>query len=672
MQFSIFDQIKKLAPQILENAGVIKVARTRANGYPTYECPFCGNGTGKAGDGLAVQKYDWGYNYHCFKEGKNYTAVDLIVAHIGANDNMGKVAEWAKENFKLSYVGEEKKIATRKSEPNKKFSFPRNYSGFYERAQSRLEKYLEKNEKLRGLSLEDFRAVGAGLATAEELREVGEKVGCEVLIFPFNENHFFMRSVTDNPTVKRGNTGGKKELYIPEGIKWEMPIFVTEGIIDCLSFIKAGVPAMAVDGAGNFKNLSEWLDDRGYKDAAKKPRLILIGDNNDDGTGQKQALAGVKELVKGGYAAISVILSPDKKYDANEFLQKDFEKFAGRVYEIYGEVENELEKISAEVVAQKLLEESGGFISAENYDRIFFEKELAELKKVACRQSGYKNLDEKQEFMPGLYVIGAISSLGKTSFCLQWAEQMARQGETVLFCSYEMSMIELHSKMLARNLYLKNQHTTLTATQIRRGGESAELKSVRDSLNLSNLKIAKCKFETIDELLEKLEEAVEDLERPPVIFIDYLQFIRPSTKLRETSAKAAIDDIVMKLKIFQQEKNALIVVVSSFNRMNYTQTAAFESFKESGGVEYTADVLLALELYCTAELKGSQLGAQSDRKIIDEAKKEYPRKVRLKCLKNRVGGLYECFFKFYMKNDYFEVCTEEDFKVGQSKAAHRS
>lgn len=67
--------------------------------------------------------------------------------------------------------------------------------------------------------------------------------------------------------------------------------------------------------------------------------------------------------------------------------------------------------------------------------------------------------------------------------------------------------------------------------------------------------------------------------------------------------------------------------------MNYTQTAAFESFKESGGVEYTADVLLALELYCTAELKGSQIGTQSDRKTIDEAKKEYPCKVRLKYLK---------------------------------------
>ena len=671
MQDSIFDEIKKLAPQELENVGVIKVARTRANGYPTYECSFCGNGQGENGDGLTVQEYSWGFNYHCFKEGKNYTAVDLIAAHCGySSRELGKVAKWAKEKFNLNYVVEEKKIATPKSEPDKKFHIPRDYSEFYKKSQKRLEKYLATNGKFRGLEKEELK--NAGLATVEELREVGERVPCEVIIFPFNENHFFMRSVADTPLVKRGNTGGKKELYIPEGINCEMPVFVTEGIIDCLSFIKAGVPAMAVDGAGNFKNLAEWLDRKGFKDAEMKPRLIVVGDNNDDGTGQRQATEGVRELVREGYAAVNVILSPNEKYDANEFLQKDFEKFVSRVYEIYVEVENELDKISAEIREQKLLEESGGFISAENYDKVFFEKELAELKNVAHRKSGYKNLDEKQEFLPGLYVIGAIASLGKTTFCLQWAEQMARLGETVLFCSYEMSLLELHSKMLARNIYLKNQRTTLTATQIRRGGNDSDLKSVRSDFNLENFKIAKCKFETIDELIEKLEMATEKLEKPPVIFIDYLQFIRPSEKLRETSAKAAIDDIVMKLKIFQQEKNALIVVVSSFNRMNYTQTAAFESFKESGGVEYTADVLLALELYCTAELKGNQLGAQNDRKIIDEAKKEYPRKVRLKCLKNRVGGLYECFFKFFMKNDYFEACTEEDLKVGQPKMAHRS
>lgn len=668
MSNDVFAGIKMLAPAELERHGVIKPAKVAG----TYICPYCGNGSGKDGDGLTVKEYGWGFNYHCFKEGKNYTAVDLIAAHCGyGQSELRKVAEWAKEKFNLNYVVEEKKIATPKSEPDKKFHVPRDYSEFYKVAQRRLEKYLGENGNYRGLELKELSGVRAGMATAEEMREVGEKVPGEVIIFPFNEHHFFMRSLTDNPMVKRGNTGGRKEIYIPEGIKWENPVFVTEGIIDCLSFMKLGVPAMAVDGAGNFKNLAGWLDGKGFKGAESKPRLVLLGDNNDGGTGQKQATEGVRNLLKAGYAAVNVILSPKEKYDANEFLQKDFGKFANRVYEIYGEVENELEKISAEIREQKLLEESGGFISAGSYDKIFFEKELAELKKVARWKSGYKNLDEKQEFLPGLYVIGAIASLGKTSFCLQWAEQMARQGETVLFCSYEMSLLELHSKMLARNIYLKNQRTTLTATQIRRGGESSDLKSVRDSLNLENFKIAKCKFETIDELIEKLEMATAKLERPPVIFIDYLQFIRPSTKLRETSAKAAIDDIVMKLKIFQQEKNSLIVVVSSFNRMNYTQTAAFESFKESGGVEYTADVLLALELYCTAELKGGQLSTQNDRKIIDEAKKEYPRKVRLKCLKNRVGGLYECFFRFYMKDDYFEPCDEKDFKV-LTKSAYRS
>lgn len=460
MSDSIFGAIKMLAPHDLENVGVLKVARTRANGYPTYVCPYCGNGQGENGDGLTVQKYEWGYNYHCFKEGKNYTAVDLIAEYCGYSSmELWKVAEWAKEKFNLNYVDEEKKIATPKSEPNKKFNVPRDYSELYKVAQRRLEKYLATNGDFRGLELGELSGVGAGLATAEDLRAVGERVPCEAIIFPFNENHFFMRSLTDNPQVKRGNTGGKKELYIPEGINCNMSIFVTEGIIDCLSFIKAGVPAMAVDGAGNFKNLAEWLDRKGFKDAEAKPRLIVVGDNNDDGTGQKQATEGVRELVREGYAAVNVILSPKEKYDANEFLQKDFEKFVSRVYEIYGEVENALDKISAEIREKKLLEESGGFISAENYDKVFFEKELAELKKVANRKSGYKNLDEKQEFLPGLYVIGAIASLGKTTFCLQWAEQMARMGETVLFCSYEMSLLELHSKMLARNIYLKNQCT---------------------------------------------------------------------------------------------------------------------------------------------------------------------------------------------------------------------
>ena len=48
----IFDAIKRLTPQELEIAGVIR--RARKSGY---ECKFCGNGTGSDGDGLSVREY---------------------------------------------------------------------------------------------------------------------------------------------------------------------------------------------------------------------------------------------------------------------------------------------------------------------------------------------------------------------------------------------------------------------------------------------------------------------------------------------------------------------------------------------------------------------------------------------------------------------------------------
>ena len=660
----IWDLIKKLSPIELERQGVITSAKVKG----TYICPVCGNGSGKDGDGLTVKEYSWGYNYHCFKEGKNYTAIDLIKEAYGIDE--AGVVEVAKERFGLEEIKSPQLSILYGNNKSKKSlvvtggkaaaDVPKNYGEkLYPYAQEQLAGFVQgKGGVYRGLELADLREVGGGYAYGK-------------LILPYDEYHYFEREV-DGKGKKY--IKGQRQIYNPYGIDFSLPVIVTEGEIDCLSIHKAtGLPCVAVGSAVNFKSLVGWLNDLGFIEKLEKPRLILIGDNNDDGTGQRQVAIGLEKLKKAGYAAVSFILSPAEKYDANEWLQEDVDGLAKRLYEIYEQAGKELQEIVEQMKVAKDLEENGGFMNANDYNSCLFDKELEALKKVSQRKSGYKNIDEKQEFLPGLYFVGAISSLGKTSFCLQWAEQMARLGETVLFCSYEMSLIELHSKVLSRNVYMRNRHTTLTATQIRRGGNDADLKAVRQELDLKNLKIAKFNFETIDELIGKLRAVTEKMEKPPVIFVDYLQFIRPSKELRETSTKAAVDDIVMKLKIYQQEINAIIVVVSSFNRMNYTQTAAFESFKESGGVEYTADVLLALELYCTAELRGTQTSAQDDRKTIDTAKKEYPRKIRLKCLKNRVGGLYDCFFKFYMKNDYFEACTEEELKMQiQAKAAHRS
>lgn len=64
-------------------------------------------------------------------------------------------------------------------------------------------------------------------------------------------------------------------------------------------------------------------------------------------------------------------------------------------------------------------------------------------------------------------VICATSAAGKTIFCWQLLEQLHEKGESCVFCSYEMSALELFSKSMSRELYRCCPHTALTSADIR-------------------------------------------------------------------------------------------------------------------------------------------------------------------------------------------------------------
>lgn len=63
-------------------------------------------------------------------------------------------------------------------------------------------------------------------------------------------------------------------------------------------------------------------------------------------------------------------------------------------------------------------------------------------------KSGYANLDAITNLYPGLYVLGAISSLGKTTFVHQTAEQIAEAGTHVLFSVWNSQHWNLHQRAL--------------------------------------------------------------------------------------------------------------------------------------------------------------------------------------------------------------------------------
>ena len=294
--------------------------------------------------------------------------------------------------------------------------------------------------------------------------------------------------------------------------------------------------------------------------------------------------------------------------------------------------------------SQKMLEdlnnstETSKSLQLAPYFKLSLKSDIENMKRYANRSTGFSNIDDNQFFSPGLYVIGATPAAGKTTFCWQLLEQLAQNGEKCIYCSYEMA---------ARRLFLKDKLTSLTAAEIRRGGWSNELDNIINEVadSNANLQLLELQDESVDDLLTLLKPLCQEAEKAPVVCIDYLQII-PHSK---DNIKAGIDDTVRKLKKFQRDTNTTFIVISSFNRTNYAQSVAFESFKESGNIEYTADVVWGLQL--------NIMNKTFNRDDIDKAKKQQPRQIHLKCLKNRQGTNYDCFFYYFSAHDYFEPCN---------------
>ena len=295
---------------------------------------------------------------------------------------------------------------------------------------------------------------------------------------------------------------------------------------------------------------------------------------------------------------------------------------------------------------------------AEYYENQFA-SDVENFKKGGKLKSGYDNIDAITNLYPGLYVIGAISSLGKTTFIHQMGDQIAEAGNHVLFFSMEQSTLELASKSIARKMAQEDQKNGLSSLQVRRAdlSDSQIASAINKCKTYSDkMTIVECSFRaTIDDITNAVQEFIRQNNVKPVVIIDYLQVIQPSPESKMTT-KDLVDYHVRRLKVLQTDNQLTMIVISSLNRQNYMTAIDFESFKESGGIEYTADVLWGLQLQCIHNEPFTQQNKINEkRQKIIEAKKAVPRKIELICLKNRFGvSSYTCQFDYYPKYDWFK------------------
>ncbi|MDL2319282.1 toprim domain-containing protein [Eubacteriales bacterium OttesenSCG-928-A19] len=584
------------------------------------------------------------HNVHCFACGKTYDIFDLIGIDHGLD---GFTAQFGKacDLYGLTPAGKKGKPTAKQKAPALRVQVPSDAPAkvakpappIREETQSPppspLADYLRAAQArvgqtdypaLRGLSQAIVERFGLGYDPAFSR---GTPTPWQALIIPTGPESYTARN-TDPGADKhsRIRKQGRTPIFNADILQAEgPPVFVVEGEIDALSLYEAGGEAVALGSTANVQRFLQLVA------AAPPRRTLLIAMDADEG-GQRAADALTEGLGALDIRHHRVVLSADAK-DANDALLADREGLRAVVESLKGLEEDAEEQARAAYCRSRVSTYFDDFIDG-----------ISARVDTPYIPTGFPTLDRHLDggLFEGLYIVGAISSLGKTTFVLQMADQIARGGQDVLLVSLEMSRYELMAKSLSRQTVqlAVDQKIDTNFAKTARGITTASRWASYSLIDRQLLRDAIDAYRPHGDTLyihegigdigaDRVRELVEQHRRytgnTPVVIIDYLQILAPHSD--RATDKQNTDKAVLELKRISRDFKAAVVCVSSFNRANYREAVTMEAFKESGAIEYSSDVLIGL-----------QLRGAGKRDFDPTAEKEKdPRRIELVVLKNRNG-----------------------------------
>ena len=449
-------------------------------------------------------------------------------------------------------------------------------------------------------------------------------------------------------------------------------IYICEGIYDALSVEEAGGKAIAIMGTGQKRLLG----------LCKRymPATTFVISLDNDKAGQ-QATAKITEGLDFLHIPYIIKTAATGK-DFNDALRSDRQAFTDFVKATEQEaIVKGKEELQAAMEAYKetsALNHLQGFINSIEYS-----------KTASYYPTGFSSFDSIIDggLYAGLYVIGAISSLGKTTFTLQLMDNIAASGNDVIIFSLEMSMYELMAKSISRHSLLEDlkQYGSTNHAKTTRGITTGKryqsysttdrgiiAAAVKDYSQYADRIYIKEGIGNIGvkEIREQIDEHIKLTGNRPVIMIDYLQILAPQSE--RLTDKQATDRNILELKRISRDYSIPVIGISSFNRDNYTAPVNMASFKESGAVEYSSDVLIGLQYLGMDWQAGESDKARNER--IGKLMKEVEQKgrqgqgqdIQVKVLKNRNGSKGETLLQYFPMFNYY---TEPSSLTGTAIAA---
>ncbi|MCD7712765.1 MAG: toprim domain-containing protein [Firmicutes bacterium] len=648
----------------------VESVTSKSRGANMYVCPLCGSGSGAHGTGAFSIKNSTSWKcFRCNAGGDIFDLYGAINNTADHNAQLQGVAELygvkvdgyrasAQEDFSPAYQNQPK------AERNTHNSIhttahtqeqETDYTGFFLQANRAVEQtdYWAK----RGLSRETVDRFKLGFVAEWKHPKAPKAPATPRLIIPTSRGSYLARDTRDPATIPAEQKGytkskvGHIQLFNKRALQEaDKPIFVVEGELDALSIIEVGGVAIALGTTTKSKALVELA-----KAQAPVQPLIIALDNDE--VGQKASRELTERLQALNIPCYG--FNPCGQYkDANEALQRDREGFTVAVAEA--------ETLQDE--AEQAKKDSYLKTSTANYLQSFVDG-IADSVDTPYIPTGFSELDGVLDggLYEGLYIVGAISSLGKTTLIVQICDQIAQAGHDALIFSLEMARTELMAKSISRHTLqtvlatggdIRNAKTARGITTGKRYMDYSQTE--RELINSSILEYGKYAQNIyisegvgdigVEQIRETVKQHILYTGKTPIVAVDYLQILAPSNE--RATDKQNTDKAVMELKRISRDYKTPVIGLSSFNRANYKEAVTMEAFKESGAIEYSSDILIGLQLK----------GAGEKNFDANEAKRKDPREVELVILKNRNGRAGDKLsFFFYPLFNYFkeECCRGE-------------
>ncbi len=190
-----------------------------------------------------------------------------------------------------------------------------------------------------------------------------------------------------------------------------------------------------------------------------------------------------------------------------------------------------------------------------------------------------------------LIILGARPGMGKTSFALNIARNVAVNGKkTVCFFSLEMTRDQLAQRMLSSEAGIKSEK--LRTGQLE-PDEWTRLAQAGDNLSKADIYFDETSTITIPEMKAKL---LRMRKKPDLVVIDYLGLMK-SAKATENRVQE-VSEISRNLKIMAKELKVPVIACAQLSRgteaKGKSHRPALSDLRESGSIEQDADIVLFL------------------------------------------------------------------------------